>query len=74
LEPRHHSVRVVTNEIGVDPICIEHSLSNVRFDFVGERPDYRRQLLQSDSCALYFGDPSTALWWHIVCPILLFEG
>ena len=74
LEPGHHAVGVITYQIGVDSVRIEHRLRDVRFDFIGKRPDDRCQLLQGYTCALYFGDRSSALWWHIVCPIQLFEG
>ena len=46
LKPGHHAVGVVAYQIGVDSVRVEYRLRDVRFDFIGERPDNRRQLLQ----------------------------
>lgn len=46
LEPRHHPARIVPYQIGVDAVCIQHCLRDVRLDLVGEGPDYGIELRQ----------------------------
>lgn len=44
LEPRHHSIGIVPNQVGVDSVGVENRLRDMRFDFVGKRPDDRVEL------------------------------
>jgi uncharacterized protein YecT (DUF1311 family) len=44
LEPGHHAIRVIANQIGVNSIGIENCLRHMRFAFTGEGPDYRIEL------------------------------
>src|SRR6202171_6687796 len=44
LEPRHHSVGVVTNQARIDPVGVQNGLRHMRFDLIGKRSDDRVEL------------------------------